>query len=359
MTNKTLAFVNSSKSWGGGEKWHFEAARDLYKCGYKIFFFCETGSEIEQRLQTEGIRTEALNIRNLSFLNPVKLIALSTIFRKLGIQTLLMNSPADVKLAAPAARIAGIPNIIFRRGMPHPISNNFYNRWLFHKVVHKVIANSQAVADSLDASLSGVVPHEKLTIVENGMEFPDLTTITPLDIGTDNRLLLATAGRMVKQKNQLFLLEVADTLRNQGLEFQLIIAGTGKLHDALAAGVTRLNLSAYIKLPGFIEDIPALLAMTDIFLFPSLYEGSPNTLIEAAGVGLPVVASDIPPSREILPDNSVGRLVELGDVDGFCHAINEFAHDRTLRDEVGTSAKNRVGKLFSLEAAREKLVNLL
>lgn len=354
-----IGFINSCKAWGGGEKWHFEAARDLQASGYSIYFFCRPGSEIESRLQQAKIPTKPLRIHNLSFLNPFRILTLSNSFRQLGLTTLILNSPTDTKLAGPAARIAKIPNIIFRRGMPHPIRQNFYNRWLFNKVIHKVIANSQAVADSLDAKKLGVVPPEKLTIIPNGMEFSGDQNVQPLDLGGDSRLVLATAGRMVKQKNQRFLIDVAERLHIQGLTFQLLIAGSGELQTELEAAVAERNLRTCVRFPGFIEAIPSLLAATDIFLFPSLFEGSPNTLIEAAGAGLPVIASDIPPNREILPDNRFGRLIQLGDVEGFSAAIIELANNSELRKTIGAAAQTHVRTLFNLENAREKLEALL
>jgi glycosyltransferase involved in cell wall biosynthesis len=357
--NKVIGFVNSSKSWGGGEKWHYEAAFDLKQLGYSIHFFCEPGSEIEQRLKAANIDTVPASISNLSFLNPLKIFQLRKEFRLLNIQTLVLNSPSDVKTAALAAHLAGVANIIFRRGMSRPVSRNFFNNWLFRSAVHRVIANSQTVAESLDMANGGVVPGEKISIIENGMAFDDTAEFTPLQLGTTAKIIISSAGRMVKQKNQRFLIDVAAGLQEKKLNFQLIIAGTGKLETELKQAVEAKGLGSCILLPGFVENMRGLHALSDIFLLPSLYEGSPNTLIEAAGYGLPVVASDIPPNREILPDDSVGRLISLHDTEGFCAAIIELANDATLREEIGTAAKARVRDKFNLQRAREKLIALL
>jgi glycosyltransferase involved in cell wall biosynthesis len=357
--NKVIGFVNSAKTWGGGEKWHYEAALDLQQRGYRVWFFCQPGSELETRLHAAQIATMPLSISNLSFLNLGKILHLKQSFVRLEIHTLLINSPTDAKTVALAANLADVPKVILRRGMSRPISRNFFNNWLFRNAVHRVIANSQAVADSLDTANGGVVPGDKISIIENGMAFDDTTEVIPLNLDTTAPIIIGSAGRMVKQKNQRFLIDVASGLREQKLDFQMIIAGTGKLETELKQAAEDKGLSSCILFPGFVDNIRGLHTISDIFLLPSLYEGSPNTLIEAAGYGLSVVASDIPPNREILPDNAVGRLVPLNDTEGFCLAIIELANDATLREDIGAAAKARVRDKFNLQRAREKLIALL
>jgi glycosyltransferase involved in cell wall biosynthesis len=354
-----VGFINTSASWGGGEKWHFEAACFLQEQGYEVIFFCEPDSKIYQQLKQSNIRTEALAVSNLSFLNLVKLLRLKNRFRQLNIKSLLLNSPADVKLAAPAAKFAGVEKIIFRRGMPHPIRNNALNRWLVRTALTHVIANSQSVANTLGVNTGGIVPTEIIHVIENGMHFDESGNCTPLAEPIPDCICLSTAGRMVRQKNQSFLLKVAARLRDQQLNFRLIIAGTGELEAQLKAETSALNLNSAVLFPGFVTEMATLFNSTDIFLFPSLYEGSPNTLIEAAGAGLPIIATDIPANREILADHSLGRLVTPGDTDGFCQAIQELAGNTSLRHSIGAQAKTEVRRRFDLDKVRRKLLELL
>ena len=357
-TDKIIGFVNSIHTWGGGEKWHYEAARDLQERGFNVVFFCAPGSVLEDKIRALDIPVEPLTISNLSFLNPFKMLRVVRTLKKRGVTTLLLNNPADLKLVGPAAKMAGIQNIIFRRGVPRRSNQNFYNRWLLGDVIHLAIANSDALADSLDSSKGGLVPREKIVLVENGIRFDDLEETPPL-IERDERIVLTTAGRMINQKNQGFLIDVANELRNQGLPFRLLIAGTGELEADLRARVDKYHLQAQVEFLGFVENMQALFASTDVFVFPSFYEGSPNALIEAAGVGLPIVASDIPPIREILPTDNLGRLCPVNSVEKFCDAINELAHDEELRKRLGKAGQNEIRKRFDLNEAREKLIALL
>jgi glycosyltransferase involved in cell wall biosynthesis len=354
-----VAFVNSSLSWGGGEKWHYEAAVFLRERDYTVFFFCVPGSEIDKRLKSAGITTESVQIGNLSFLNLRKRIWLTRRFRELGVRTVLLNSPADVKTAAPAARAAGIRNILFRRGLPHPIKNNFLNRWLFRHVVTGVIANSQSVATTLSTNTGGIVPDERITIIENGIKFDDQQHSAPLTSESQSRIVLGNAGRMVKQKNQRILLDIAAQLVAEKMDFLIIIAGAGKLEKGLKAEIQELGLNNYFLLPGFVTDIQSLFCTIDIFVFPSLYEGSSNALIEAAGAGLPIIASDIPPNREILTDPSLGRLVPVNDVNAYVAAVKELAANEQLRNQLGQKVCTEVRNRFSLDRTRELLLQVV
>ena len=357
--SKIIGFVNTSQSWGGGEKWHFEAARDLKLRGFNVVFFCSPGSAIEEKIRSLNVPIEPLKVSNLSFLNPIKMIRLCLTLKRRGITTLLINNPADLKLVGPAARCASISNIIFRRGVPRPFKRNFYNRWLLRDVIHWAIANSNALADTLnEAKGIGMVPTEKLVLIENGIQFDKIETMPPL-VEKDDRITLSTAGRMINQKNQAFLIDVARDLRDQGLDFRLLIAGSGELENALRDQVKSYQLEPQIEFLGFVENVPALFAATDIFVFPSFYEGSPNALIEAAGYGLPIVASDIPPIREILPDDSVGRLCPVNNAQEFCDAITDLTNSPDKRRELGQAARKVIQKRFDLDNAREKLIALL
>ncbi|RCU51075.1 glycosyltransferase family 1 protein [Corallincola holothuriorum] len=357
---KVIGFVNTCTSWGGGEKWHFETAQFCHNQGYSVIFFCRPGSEIESRLIKANIPTRPLTISNLSFLNLTKMVLLARQFKHLGITTLLLNTPADTKLAAPAAVIAGVNNIIFRRGMPHRIKRNWLNCYLFERCIHRVIANSEAVRTSLSDRCGGIVPDRNITVVENGVKL-DATMIDapPIYAKQAREIVLSTAGRMVKQKNQLALLAMAEKLKMKGINFVLLIAGAGELKQKLTEEVLQRGLNDCVRFTGFVTQMPLLFKSTDIFVFPSLYEGCPNTLIEAAAASKAIVAYDIPPHRELLPDDEYGRLVPLNDIDGLVSAVSELASSAEIREKMGWMAKLRVSTHYNLDKARKKLLALI
>lgn len=99
-------------------------------------------------------------------------------------------------------------------------------------------------------------------------------------------------GRMEEQKNHRFLLQVMKELVKKEPSAQLWLCGTGPLMPEICAQLEKEEITAHVRLLGIREDVSALMQAADVFLFPSLYEGLPVTVVEAQAAGLPVVMSD-------------------------------------------------------------------
>ena len=128
-----IAFFNSTKVWGGGEKWHYEISLALQKKGFETIIFTNKRSELYNRISSTGQKVYNIKISNLSFLNPFKIIVLKRVFQQEKIDSIILNLSADLKVAGIAARLAGIKKIVYRRGSAIPIRNTFLNRYIFIK----------------------------------------------------------------------------------------------------------------------------------------------------------------------------------------------------------------------------------
>src|SRR5262245_34566154 len=132
---RTVCLCNSNIPWGGGEKWHFEAALDLAARGWRVFLLCHPKGALHQRAQAEpSLLVRPLPVSRLSFLNPLTHWPLSRFFREEQVRAVIMNLPADVKCMGPAARQAGVRHVIYRRGSALPVRDSLFNRALYGKV---------------------------------------------------------------------------------------------------------------------------------------------------------------------------------------------------------------------------------
>ncbi len=111
-----------------------------------------------------------------------------------------------------------------------------------------------------------------------------------LDI--ENKLVIGHIGRFDVQKNHKFLIEIFEKIKKENKNAILLLIGKGPLEDEIKQQVKRLQLNENVIFLGVREDIPELLMAMDIFVFPSLYEGMPNTVIEAQATGLKCLISD-------------------------------------------------------------------
>ena len=108
----------------------------------------------------------------------------------------------------------------------------------------------------------------------------------------DNNIVIGHVGRLNRQKNHKFLIEIFSKLVKINNNYKLFLVGIGELEKEIKEQIRNLNLENNVKLLGVRKDVNELLQAFDIFLFPSLYEGLPVTLVEAQGAGLKCFISD-------------------------------------------------------------------
>ena len=247
MTN--YCFFNTVKTWGGGEKWHLEVASYLHSKGQKVILVAAPNSSLAEKARTIGITVETISLSNLSFLNPIVLFKIARLFKEFKIERLIMNSPRDLKCAGLVARFIKVPKVVFRRGSDIAIKNNFLNRYLYQRVVHQVLVNSPATEKSLNANNAQLVAKSKIVVIPNGIDSSKFLAapFTPVYKRLADELVLCTLGRLVPQKNQGFLIDVAEELKKRQFNFKLIIGGSGPLEDELklkakTKGVSELSL---------------------------------------------------------------------------------------------------------------------
>lgn len=108
----------------------------------------------------------------------------------------------------------------------------------------------------------------------------------------DNQLVVGHIGRFNQQKNHKFLIEVFATLLQKVPDAILMLVGQGEKRAEIEQQIAELGISKSVIFAGVRSDVPALLSAMDVFVFPSLYEGMPNTVIEAQATGLPCVIAD-------------------------------------------------------------------
>jgi glycosyltransferase involved in cell wall biosynthesis len=144
-----------------------------------------------------------------------------------------------------------------------------------------------------------------------------------------------------KRKPQLRLLIAGRVLENKRWYF-----------ESLERRVRELEIVNQVEFSGFISDPLAWMRKLDLFVFSSHFEAAPVALIEALSCGLPIIAGDIPPTREILSD--CGILTSLGDTAAMAEAVVEMVENTELRRSLTKKAVARAKQVFSIEVIAEK-----
>lgn len=156
----------------------------------------------------------------------------------------------------------------------------------------------------------------------------------------DTDIICISAGDIVARKNYGVAIEAIAKANNSQLHY--IVCGVGPERDALEKKAKDLGISGQIHFLGFRTDIKDLLAVSDIFLFSSLQEGLPRSLMEAMAIGLPVVASNIRGNVDLIEEGINGYLCNPKDANSFAQKLEIMASDYEMRNRMSASNKRKI-----------------
>jgi len=175
-------------------------------------------------------------------------------------------------------------------------------------------------------------------------------------------IVIGTVGRLQTVKDQLTLTRAFVRLQTLTPEvrerLRLVIVGDGPLLGDVREILRTAGVSHLAWLPGAREDVPAILRGMDIFVLPSLAEGISNTILEAMACGLPVVATRVGGTPEIVSEGVTGLLVPPDDPEAMAQRIQMYIRDDELRQRHGGAARESVVRHFSLDRMMQHYVDV-
>jgi glycosyltransferase involved in cell wall biosynthesis len=179
-----------------------------------------------------------------------------------------------------------------------------------------LVVQTNAVAEWFTAARAGLPP---VTVIPNPV--PHLSYAQP-PLTHGARAYLFAAGRLFNSKGFAVLIRALALLRNQGVNFDLVVAGEGAEESTLRRLAGELGVSARVRFIGRVADLDGWMAAAFAFVLPSRYEGFPNVLLEALACGTATIATDCPSGpREILENGKYGMLVPCEDPAAIATAV--------------------------------------
>jgi len=210
-----------------------------------------------------------------------------------------------------------------------------------------VIAVSHAVADH--AERIGVNPN-KLTVIANGV---DVDEYAPAFYKGADRLRIVCVGRLIANKGPQHLLEAVPALCDVVPDAEVVFVGDGPMLETLQARAAELGLDDNVTFLGSRDDVPDILRDSDIFVRPSLTEGMPLAVLEAMACGLPVIATAVGGTGEVIRHLHNGMLIAPCDHSGLVKSLTDLATDERLRRRLGVNARLSVERDYSWERVIE------
>jgi L-malate glycosyltransferase len=196
---------------------------------------------------------------------------------------------------------------------------------------------------------------QKFVYVGNGMDVTEKRDLNKKN-GT---LQLVVVGALIEGKRQDLAIQACEKLVNKGYDVHLHIVGekphwhSDDYKRKLFSLVESLQLQPHVTFHGWVERPFALLAKSDIFLLPSDTEGLPLSIIEAMGVGLPCIATDVGGISELIIDKETGLLISKDSLKELVKAVELLIENDDLREEMGQTALRLYEKQYTKQAFLE------
>ena len=252
-------------------------------------------------------------------------------------------------------------------GVPHRVAaERCVDRWKmpYHFAIDRLLARR---TDRIVVNSTGVlafyaehgIPTEKFVLIHNGVAPSKNPNTTRADVLRrlelpDDAHIIAAVGRLWPQKRLEDFIWSIELLRHVDPRARLVVIGDGPLRDRLKRYARRVQVDHLVHFAGHRDDVPELMPHFDVLALTSAYEGMPNSVMEAMAAGVPVVATDVPGTRDLVVAEETGYLVPVGARDVFCQRVRKLLENDELRRQLGDAGRRRVAECFPVE----KMVNL-
>jgi len=225
-----------------------------------------------------------------------------------------------------------------------------------------VIAPSAAIKKEL---LRAGFSDERIVCFANAVDVNRFRPATPAEKAEAKNALglpkdtvvIGTVARLVQRKGIDVLLRALVRVRHSH-RVHLLVVGDGPLGEELQALAHELRVEGMVSWLSFQADPIKWLRAMDVFALPSRLEGSPNAILEAMAMGLPIVSTSIGGVIDLLEEGRTGFLIPPDDPDGLATALDRLLGNASLRADLGCRARSRAVELFSLSGSISRLMSL-
>ena len=353
MRPLSVLFLNSIAAdvWGGGEKWMVAAARGLTDRGHRACCVGRSGARWLLAAREAGLPTVAMRIGG--DFDPRTIWQLRRLATRERADLLCANFDKDVRLGGLAARWAGVPVVVARKGLALLWDRARFRASYVH-LVDGILTPCHAIKETFRRFTW--LPQKAIHVVHNGVDLEAYSPSISAD-GVRDALgippkspLIVAAGRLVGQKGYPDLIAATALLRSQLSDLRVLIVGGGKEEARLRAQVETQSLGENVIFTGFRRDVERLVRAGDVFVQASHFEGLPNAVLEAMALGRPVVATDVGGTRELVVEGQTGYLVPARNPQVLADRLAAMLADPARRDAMGAAGRARAEAHFSLEA---------
>ncbi|MCK4262308.1 glycosyltransferase [bacterium] len=309
------------------------------------------GGELINKLRGYGIRAECLGMRNKFDLGAIfKLYRLIKNSKINILHTYLFH--ANI-LGRIVGRLVGVPVIISSIRVMERRRYHLWIDWLTNRMVDVETCVCEAVRNFTIEK--GKIRADKLVTIPNAIDVQQYELNMDIEqkkmeLGIElNYPILGVAGRLHKQKGHIYLLKAMLRIMREYPRAVLLVMGDGPLRTKLTIVCYKSLINNQLKFLGLRQDIKEIMALLDVFILPSLWEGMPNVLLEAMALGKPIVATRVGGVEELIEDGVSGALVPPADEEALAGAVIHILARPDKGRGLGKVARKEAERRFPVE----------
>jgi len=346
----SIVHTEWSDGFGGQEHRILLECREMMRRGHEALIVCRPESLLLARAREAGIPAAAVPIRSSADMAAVA--AMVRIFR--GRETTVVNthSGKDSWVGSMAAKIAGVPLLIRTRHISVPIRRHAFN--LVYRWPDGYITTGEMIREHF---LAEGIPADRVVSIPTGV---DPKRFSPTVDGSRIRkefgiapdtFLVSMVGVLRSWKRHDLFLEAVGHLKERGLPVRALVAGEGPQRENISTAIRERDLSDTVTMTGYREDVPEILAASNVLVLPSdRFEGVPQVILQALAMGRPVVASPVGGIPEVVHPEETGLLCPTGDAAACAEALARVAGDPTLGVRLGKAGRDLVLARYTVGA---------
>ena len=350
---------------GGISNYILSLSKALKDEGFEVAL-ASSGGELEGEFRDLGVNHNKIGILTKFEFGPKVIMSVPSIvrfIRKEKIDVIHAHTRVSQVAACLASLVSGVPFVSTCHGYFKKRARGVLDTW-----GRKVIAISAAVQKHLVEDLG--VKRDRVKLVYSGVDADKFSALYSREdieaakrsLGIGGKMVAGTIGRLSPVKGQRFFIEAMSEVLKIKPDTIGLVVGSGPEESALKDKVRSLGMESSIKFINSVSELGAdsltdtrkILAIMDVFVFPSIKEGLGIALLEALASGKACVASRVGGIEDIITDRESGLLTGSGDISAISKSILEFLSDDILRARMGDNGRRMVREKFTLKRmARE------
>lgn len=346
-----------SRSWGGMEMFAVNTARWLSSSNYNVFFLALKDSPIEKALNFV-LKENILLLKKSSYFNLSYIIKVRKFIVRNNIDLIHTQYSKDLWTISPALLLINKPiPLVFTK----QLGSFVIKKDLLHKLIYKRVDAAIAISSIIKKNLleTTTIPKEKIHLIHNAIDlekfnpqlFNKLTIRKNLNIEED-KIVFTHISRLSPGKGQDIVLKALNEIKEEIQNSIFLFVGSAQSDEKdyelnLLKLVDEFNLNSIVRFLGFRTDIPEILSITDVFLFPSFGEAFGISLVEAMAMGIPSIVCRADGVLDILIENETSLTFERNDYKSLANLILKMSNDKNLRESLGKKSLNRAQEFSS------------